>query len=55
LLESLTIIPIIDRIFPFEATNGDMAYVESGQTKGKVATKIKYKLAVARVKKTQAL
>lgn len=30
--------PVIDRVFPFEATNEAIAYVESGRAKGKVVT-----------------
>jgi hypothetical protein len=28
--------PVIDRVFPFEATKDAMAYLESGRAKGKV-------------------
>ena len=30
-----------DRVFPFEATNEAMAYVEKGRAKGKVVVKVK--------------
>ncbi|MCD9019704.1 NADP-dependent oxidoreductase [Parachryseolinea silvisoli] len=32
--------PVIDKVFPFEATNEAIAYVESGRAKGKVVIKI---------------
>lgn len=41
LIESGTIKPVIDRIFPFEQTNDALAYVESGRSKGKVVVKMK--------------
>jgi NADPH:quinone reductase-like Zn-dependent oxidoreductase len=33
--------PVVDRIFPFNAINEAMAYVETGRAKGKVVIKIK--------------
>jgi NADPH:quinone reductase-like Zn-dependent oxidoreductase len=36
LVDAGTIRPVIDRVFPFEATKDAMAYVESGRAKGKV-------------------
>ncbi len=36
LVEAGAIRPVIDKVFPFEATNDAMAYVESGRAKGKV-------------------
>lgn len=33
--------PVVDRVFPFEATNDAMAYVDSGRAKGKVVIRIK--------------
>lgn len=33
--------PVVDRVFPFEATNDAMAYVESGRAKGKVVVKVR--------------
>jgi len=33
--------PVVDKVFPFEATNEAMAYVEAGRAKGKVVIKIK--------------
>lgn len=32
--------PVMDRVFPFEATNEAMAYVEAGRAKGKVVVKV---------------
>jgi alcohol dehydrogenase len=40
LIDSGAIRPVIDRIFPFEATQEAMTYVESGHAKGKVVIKI---------------
>ncbi|MBZ9673137.1 NADP-dependent oxidoreductase [Mesorhizobium sp. ESP7-2] len=40
LIESGVIRPVADRIFPFEATNEALAYVETGRAKGKVIIKI---------------
>jgi NADPH:quinone reductase-like Zn-dependent oxidoreductase len=36
LIDSRTIRPVVDRVFPFESTNDAIAYVESGRAKGKV-------------------
>lgn len=33
--------PVVDRVFPFEATNEALAYVETGRTKGKVVVKVR--------------
>ncbi|MDR6538675.1 NADP-dependent oxidoreductase [Variovorax soli] len=41
LIEAGAIRPVIDRVFPFAATNDALAYVESGRAKGKVVVKIK--------------
>ena len=41
LIEAGAIVPVIDRVFPFEATNDAMAHVESGRAKGKVVIKLK--------------
>ncbi|RUT99892.1 NADP-dependent oxidoreductase [Mesorhizobium sp. USDA-HM6] len=41
LIESGTIRPVIDRIFPFEQTNEALAFVQAGRAKGKVAVKVK--------------
>jgi NADPH:quinone reductase-like Zn-dependent oxidoreductase len=31
----------MDRVFPFEATNEALAYIETGRSKGKVVVKLK--------------
>lgn len=36
LIEAGVIRPVVDRIFPFEAVNEAMAYIETGRSKGKV-------------------
>jgi NADPH:quinone reductase-like Zn-dependent oxidoreductase len=41
LIEAGAIRPVIDRVFPFDATNEALAYVEAGRAKGKVVVKIK--------------
>ncbi len=41
LIDAGIIRPVLDRVFPFEATNEAMAYVETGRAKGKVVIKIK--------------
>ena len=41
LIESGAIRPVVDRVFPFEATNEALAYVETGRAKGKVVIKIR--------------
>lgn len=41
LIDSGILRPVIDKIFPFEATNEAMAYLESGRAKGKVVVKVK--------------
>lgn len=40
LIESDIIRPVVDRVFPFEATNEALAYVEAGHSKGKVVVKV---------------
>lgn len=40
LIETQRIIPIIDRVFPFEQTNEALSYVETGRAKGKVVIKV---------------
>lgn len=40
LLEAGAIRPVIDRVFPFEALNDAMTYVEAGRAKGKVVVKV---------------
>jgi len=39
LIEAGIIRPVMDRVFPFEATNEALAYVEAGRSKGKVVVK----------------
>jgi len=41
LINSATIIPVVDKVFPFESIQEAMTYVESGRAKGKVVVKIK--------------
>jgi NADPH:quinone reductase-like Zn-dependent oxidoreductase len=41
LIEAGSIRPVMDRVFPFEATNEALAYVETGRSKGKVVVKLK--------------
>jgi NADPH:quinone reductase-like Zn-dependent oxidoreductase len=41
LIESGIIRPVIDRVFPFEATNDALAYIETGRSKGKVVVRIR--------------
>lgn len=41
LVDAGVIRPVVDRVFPFEATNEAMAYVEAGRAKGKVVVKVK--------------
>ncbi|TDO22731.1 NADP-dependent oxidoreductase [Pedobacter duraquae] len=41
LIEAGTIIPIVDKVFPFNQTNQALEYVESGRAKGKVVVKVK--------------
>jgi len=41
LIESGAIRPVVDRVFPFEATNEALAYVETGRAKGKVVVKVR--------------
>jgi NADPH:quinone reductase-like Zn-dependent oxidoreductase len=40
LVESGAIRPVIDRVFPFQDTQGAFAYVESGRAKGKVVVEL---------------
>ena len=40
LIEAGIIRPVIDRVFPFEATNEALAYSETGRAKGKIAIQI---------------
>lgn len=41
LIESGAIHPVVDKVFPFDATNEALAYVESGRAKGKVVIKVR--------------
>ncbi len=41
LIESGAIRPVVDRVFPFAATNEALAYVEQGRAKGKVVIKVR--------------
>ncbi|QFU91813.1 NADP-dependent oxidoreductase [Amycolatopsis sp. YIM 10] len=41
LVDSATIKPVLDRVFPFESTNEAMAYIETGRAKGKVVVRLK--------------
>ncbi|ESX00234.1 NADPH:quinone oxidoreductase [Mesorhizobium sp. LSJC268A00] len=41
LIEDGAIRPVVDRVFPFEATNEALAYVETGRAKGKVVVKVR--------------
>ena len=41
LIESGAIRPVVDKVFPFDATNAALAYVESGRAKGKVVIKVR--------------
>ncbi|WP_321517588.1 NADP-dependent oxidoreductase [uncultured Bacteroides sp.] len=41
LIDSGIIRPVMDKIFPFEATNEALTYVETGRAKGKVVVKLK--------------
>jgi NADPH:quinone reductase-like Zn-dependent oxidoreductase len=41
LIEVGIIRPVMDRIFPFEATNDALAYIEAGRSKGKVVVKLR--------------
>jgi NADPH:quinone reductase-like Zn-dependent oxidoreductase len=41
LLEAGAIRPVVDRVFPFEATADALAYIDSGRAKGKVVVKMR--------------
>ncbi len=43
LIESGAIRPVVDKVFPFEATGDALAYVESGRAKGKVVINMEQK------------
>ncbi|MCY1549973.1 Zinc-binding dehydrogenase [compost metagenome] len=41
LIEAGAIRPVVDKVFPFDATNEALAYVESGRAKGKVVIQVR--------------
>jgi NADPH:quinone reductase-like Zn-dependent oxidoreductase len=41
LIESEIVRPVVDRVFPFEATNEALAYIETGRSRGKVIVKVR--------------
>jgi NADPH:quinone reductase-like Zn-dependent oxidoreductase len=41
LIDAGVIRPVMDRVFPFEATSDALAYVETGRAKGKVVVKVR--------------
>ena len=41
LIEAGIIRPVMDRVFPFEATNEALTYIETGWSKGKVVVRLK--------------
>ena len=41
LIENGIIRPVVDRVFPFEATQEALAYIETGRAKGKVVVKVR--------------
>ena len=41
LIEAGIIRPVVDRVFPFEATNEALVFIETGRSKGKVVVKLK--------------
>jgi alcohol dehydrogenase len=41
LIDAGIIRPVVDRVFPFEATKEALAYVETGRAKGKVIIKVR--------------
>lgn len=41
LIEAGAVRPVVDKVFPFDATNEALAYVESGRAKGKVVIQLK--------------
>jgi NADPH:quinone reductase-like Zn-dependent oxidoreductase len=41
LIEAGIIRPVVDRVFPFEATNDALAYTETGRSRGKVVVQLK--------------
>jgi NADPH:quinone reductase-like Zn-dependent oxidoreductase len=41
LIETGTVRPVLDRVFPFDSTKEAMAYVETGRAKGKVVVRVR--------------
>ena len=41
LVDAGAIRPVIDKVFPFDATNEAIAYVETGRAKGKVVVRVR--------------
>ena len=41
IIESGDIRPVMDRVFPFEATNDALAYIETGRSRGKVVVVVR--------------
>jgi NADPH:quinone reductase-like Zn-dependent oxidoreductase len=41
LIETGVVRPVMDRVFPFEATNEALAYIETGRSKGKVVVRLR--------------
>ena len=41
LIEAGIIRPVMDRVFPFEATNEALTYIETGRSKGKVVVRLR--------------
>jgi NADPH:quinone reductase-like Zn-dependent oxidoreductase len=41
LIESGSIRPVVDRVFPFEAAGEALRYIETGRSKGKVVVRVK--------------
>ena len=41
LIDAGTIEPVVDRVFPFDATNDAMAYIDKGRAKGKVVVTVR--------------
>ena len=41
LIETGIIRPVMDRVFPFQATQEALAYIETGRSKGKVVVKVR--------------
>jgi NADPH:quinone reductase-like Zn-dependent oxidoreductase len=41
LIESGSIRPVMDRVFPFEAAEEALRYIETGRSKGKVVVRVK--------------